>query len=71
MTENLIYALISGLVAGGIAWGAMRQQVRALTHEVAALHVRVDAFMLALAQHGLISMDAAGHLSRVRERVAP
>lgn len=68
MIEQIIFSIVSGLIAGSVAWGAMSQQVKTLSSEVGAMHTRVDALMMALAQHGLIEMGAAGHLSRVRDR---
>ncbi len=66
--ESIIIALVTGALTGGIAWGAMRADMRHLRESVQALHARVDALTIALAHDGLIVQDAVNHLSRARER---
>lgn len=68
MIEQIIFSVVSGLIAGAVAWGALSQQVHTLTAEVAALHARVDALMLALARFGMIDEGAASHLTRGTSR---
>ena len=55
--ETLIAATVSGLFAGGVAWGVLRAEVKTLKSSVLALHARVDVLMIALATKGFI--DAA------------
>jgi hypothetical protein len=64
MMDTLFAAIFSGVFAGAVSWGVLRAEVRILKNSVAALHVRVDVLMMALAQHGLIDPAAVGHLSR-------
>lgn len=62
--NEILLALISGAGAGGVAWGVMQADVRWLKKSVAALHARVDALFIALAQGGHIDAGAAAHLAR-------
>lgn len=55
---SLLLAIISGAVAGLIAWGALRAEVRSLRADVGnvrravdAAHARTDQLMIMLAGH--------------------
>ncbi|HJX19105.1 MAG TPA: hypothetical protein VJ437_13060 [Acidiferrobacterales bacterium] len=62
--------IVSGAVAGLIAWGGMRADVSSLKKSNSRLHERVDALMLLLAEHGLVSgkkLAAAGRRAHREE----
>lgn len=60
--------VVPGVIAAAITWGSMRSDVHSLKASNARLHQRVDALMLILAEHGLVTskkLAAAGrHESR-------
>lgn len=62
--ETLIAATISGLFAGGVAWGVLRSEVKNLKSSVLALHARVDVLMIALASKGFIDAGTLAHTAR-------
>lgn len=59
---------VSGVIAGLLAWGGMRSDVRSLKNSNSRLHERVDALMLMLAEHGLISGKKLSAISRREHR---
>ena len=60
--------LVSGAMAGLIAWGGMRADVHSLKKSNARLHERVDALLLLLAEHGLVSRRKLAGVSRHESR---
>ncbi len=65
---TILQAAVTGAVAGLIAWGGMRADVHSLKASNARLHERVDALMLLLAEHGLVSSKKLSAVSRHEHR---
>lgn len=69
---SLVVAAVTGLVTGGITgarmFGKLEAQGKANARAIDALHARMDAWMIAMVEHGLVSQGALAHLARRQER---
>lgn len=69
---SLVVASITGLVTGAVTgarmFGKLEAQAKDNARAIDALHARMDAWMIAMAEHGLVSQGALAHLARGQER---
>lgn len=68
MTETLIVAGFTALVIGALMLGALGVQMKHNTGAIRAMHARLDALVIALAEHGIVSPGALAHLARRKPR---
>lgn len=69
---SLVVAAVTGMVTGAVTgarmFGRLEAQGKVNAKAIDALHARLDAWMIAMAEHGLVSPGALAHLARGEER---